>query len=419
MKRQVIRPAVVALALATEAAFGGVEKDHLKLYASFDNGVEPEIAADGWRLRSPAALPSVEGRYAGAVAFNRKDNPPELAYEPGKGFGTNGWTLALWLCMDEDGRTHYADTKYSRGVFATNGSNPGRGGINCMFTCWVEFLLHRYPKAGAGRSERTVVSSLAVPRRRWTHVAYVFRPDGTSDIYFNGNVAAYSEKNDVQPVLHPVGSLKIGSCWGADKLDGAVDELKVFDKALTPDEVKEAMLSLPLRRTADIGLYLPCDGEVTGRGLTSFSAVALVFADGFSNDGVKIVSHGYDRRVILSAAGLPVGTPSSSAFAYFHPDWPADEPADEPADVRHGLWHAGAGDFSYGLEKNAEGLVYTVRSGEKSASVRLTDVVWRKDGFSKVAAGYDCGLNVESYNDILVGDVIEAYEMVEIKRKLN
>jgi translation initiation factor IF-2 len=34
-----------------------------------------------------------------------------------------------------------------------------------------------------------------------------------------------------------------------------------------------------------------------------------------------------------------------------------------------------------------------------------------------VATGYDCGLQIGSYNDLQVGDYVEAYEDVEIKRK--
>jgi translation initiation factor IF-2 len=36
----------------------------------------------------------------------------------------------------------------------------------------------------------------------------------------------------------------------------------------------------------------------------------------------------------------------------------------------------------------------------------------------EVASGYDCGLNIENFNDIKVGDFVEAYEIVEVKRKL-
>jgi translation initiation factor IF-2 len=41
-----------------------------------------------------------------------------------------------------------------------------------------------------------------------------------------------------------------------------------------------------------------------------------------------------------------------------------------------------------------------------------------KDDVKEVAAGYECGLNINNYNDIKVGDIIEGYENVEIKRKL-
>jgi translation initiation factor IF-2 len=41
-----------------------------------------------------------------------------------------------------------------------------------------------------------------------------------------------------------------------------------------------------------------------------------------------------------------------------------------------------------------------------------------KDDVKEVAAGYECGLNIEGFNDIKVGDIIEGYDMVEIKAKL-
>jgi len=41
-----------------------------------------------------------------------------------------------------------------------------------------------------------------------------------------------------------------------------------------------------------------------------------------------------------------------------------------------------------------------------------------KDDAKEVQSGYECGLNIENFNDIKVGDIIEGYEEVEIKRKL-
>lgn len=41
-----------------------------------------------------------------------------------------------------------------------------------------------------------------------------------------------------------------------------------------------------------------------------------------------------------------------------------------------------------------------------------------KDDVKEVKTGYECGLNIENYNDIKVGDIIEGYEEVEVKKKL-
>jgi translation initiation factor IF-2 len=41
-----------------------------------------------------------------------------------------------------------------------------------------------------------------------------------------------------------------------------------------------------------------------------------------------------------------------------------------------------------------------------------------KDDVKEVNAGYECGLNIQNFNNIEVGDIVEAYENVEVKRKL-
>ncbi len=41
-----------------------------------------------------------------------------------------------------------------------------------------------------------------------------------------------------------------------------------------------------------------------------------------------------------------------------------------------------------------------------------------KDDVKEVKKGYECGLNIQNYNDIKVGDIIEGYEEVEVKKTL-
>ncbi len=41
-----------------------------------------------------------------------------------------------------------------------------------------------------------------------------------------------------------------------------------------------------------------------------------------------------------------------------------------------------------------------------------------KDDVKEVDAGYECGLNIENFNDIKVGDIIEAFKIIETKKTL-
>jgi translation initiation factor IF-2 len=41
-----------------------------------------------------------------------------------------------------------------------------------------------------------------------------------------------------------------------------------------------------------------------------------------------------------------------------------------------------------------------------------------KDDVKEVSSGYECGLNIENFNDLKVKDIIEGFEEVEVKRKL-
>jgi len=41
-----------------------------------------------------------------------------------------------------------------------------------------------------------------------------------------------------------------------------------------------------------------------------------------------------------------------------------------------------------------------------------------KDDVKEVSTGYECGLNINKFDDIKIGDIIEGYELTEVKRKL-
>lgn len=57
-----------------------------------------------------------------------------------------------------------------------------------------------------------------------------------------------------------------------------------------------------------------------------------------------------------------------------------------------------------------------VRNGIVVFEGELSSLKRFKDDAKEVKKGYECGLTIEGYNDIEIDDVIEAYEMVEIKK---
>ena len=62
--------------------------------------------------------------------------------------------------------------------------------------------------------------------------------------------------------------------------------------------------------------------------------------------------------------------------------------------------------------------VRIIRDGIVVYTGKLASLKRFKDDVKEVVSGQDCGLNIEGFNDIKVGDIVEAYEIIEIKRKL-
>ena len=67
---------------------------------------------------------------------------------------------------------------------------------------------------------------------------------------------------------------------------------------------------------------------------------------------------------------------------------------------------------------NRNNPVRVVRDGVVIYDGEIDSLKRYKDDVKEVQSGYECGLSIVNYNDIKVGDIIENYEVVEQKRKL-
>jgi len=70
-----------------------------------------------------------------------------------------------------------------------------------------------------------------------------------------------------------------------------------------------------------------------------------------------------------------------------------------------------------GLVKRGS-LVRLIRNGELIHTGELDSLKRFKDDVREVRAGFECGLSLKNFNDIQVGDHLEAYEIVEVARSL-
>ncbi|MBR3931528.1 MAG: translation initiation factor IF-2, partial [Tidjanibacter sp.] len=61
--------------------------------------------------------------------------------------------------------------------------------------------------------------------------------------------------------------------------------------------------------------------------------------------------------------------------------------------------------------------IRVIRDGIVIYTGRLGSLKRFKDDAKEVTLNMECGLNIESYNDIKVGDIIESYDQVEVKKK--
>lgn len=64
---------------------------------------------------------------------------------------------------------------------------------------------------------------------------------------------------------------------------------------------------------------------------------------------------------------------------------------------------------------NRNNMVRLIRDGIVIYTGKLGSLKRFKDDVKEVVVGQDCGLNIENFNDVKVGDIIEGFEEYEVK----
>jgi translation initiation factor IF-2 len=67
---------------------------------------------------------------------------------------------------------------------------------------------------------------------------------------------------------------------------------------------------------------------------------------------------------------------------------------------------------------NRQGRVRLVRDGVEVYDGTIASLRRFKDDVREVREGFECGIGIENFNDLKVGDVIESYRTEEVARTL-
>lgn len=68
------------------------------------------------------------------------------------------------------------------------------------------------------------------------------------------------------------------------------------------------------------------------------------------------------------------------------------------------------------MERNAK--VRVLRDSVQIHDGKIASLRRFKDDAREVTAGYECGIRIEAFNDVKVGDVLESYSLEEVSQVL-
>jgi hypothetical protein len=177
-----------------------------------------------------------EGKHKRGLQFGRPDTPGDsnAPYAQANGpfdFSTNEMTIAIWAKPYGDD----IDTNWQALI-----SSP-----DC---CDYRILLYPggKPYMNLGQHMDWFVDSVVIPADQWTHIAVTVKGGGAATLYVNGQAVA-TQSHLVPAVLPSPNSLVFGSGERTSgyfySMDGKLDEVRVYNRALTAQEVMKVMKS--------------------------------------------------------------------------------------------------------------------------------------------------------------------------------
>ena len=126
---------------------------------------------------------------------------------------------------------HYADNLGAKDekchqIFKWGGNNN-----------WFFRVGYDDPNVGVGANQFATGQDI-IPEGKWTHVAMTWEKGGQSVVYINGSRAGVLSADTDTLTSWRQEKIFIGTSWNNDKHKGLIDEVGLFSKALSADDIK-------------------------------------------------------------------------------------------------------------------------------------------------------------------------------------
>lgn len=159
----------------------------------------------------------------------------------------------------------------------------------------------------------SIASSTALTTETWVHVAAVWNTNSTS-LFVNG-ILEKTENSDVI-VRNSTGGLNIGAQFTSNvnstvknyPFNGNIDEVKIFNTALTIDEIRQHMSRTLITHPASLVLYYNFNE------LPSLTISDKTASKASSNDGILTAYTLADSSIFKVISGAPIGDNSVYTF---------------------------------------------------------------------------------------------------------
>lgn len=222
---------------ATTAA--ALDKD-LVLYLSFDEG-KGDVVADQSDKGNHGTIMGdpiwTEGKYGKALEFNGSTDYVEVPMSASLEI-TGAVTVMAWIKIAPE---------YPNQYWGIAGVNRVGGQTEDAYYLNVGYWNKEHDKVslgiiGAGVKETPAQGKTAISQEVWAHAAGVFSPGKFMRVYLDGELDG--EITSVPDEIHTAPTpLTVGAIFASTgySLKGTIDEVRVYSRALTQEEIQNAM----------------------------------------------------------------------------------------------------------------------------------------------------------------------------------